>query len=145
MSANAGTATPLAYSAGSNATAALIGRVLIALIFAYFGYMKLMNFGGSIAYFTKWGFPLPQVAAALAVLFELGGGVLLIVGWKTRWVAWALVLYTIIATAVAHRFWSYPPDQAFNQTSHFFKNVSLIGGLIYLAAFGPGALSVDKR
>ena len=123
----------------------LIGRVLIALIFAYFGYMKAMNFGGSIGYFAKWGFPLPQVAAALAVIFELGGGILLIVGWKTRWVAWALALYTVVATAVAHRYWSYPPEQAFNQMSHFFKNVSLIGGLIYVAALGPGALSVDKR
>ncbi|HYX64123.1 MAG TPA: DoxX family protein [Burkholderiales bacterium] len=123
----------------------LIGRVLIALIFAYFGYMKAMNFGGTIGYFTKWGFPLPQVAAALAVIFELGGGILLIIGWKTRWVAWALALYTVVATAVAHRYWTYPPEQAFNQMSHFFKNVSLIGGLLYVAAFGPGAMSVDKR
>lgn len=123
----------------------LIGRVLIALIFAYFGYMKAMNFGGTIGYFAKWGFPLPQAAAALAVIFELGGGILLIIGWKTRWVAWALALYTVIATAVAHRYWTYPPDQAFNQMSHFFKNVSLIGGLLYVAAFGPGAMSVDKR
>lgn len=123
----------------------LIGRVLIALIFAYFGYMKAMNFGGTIGYFAKWGFPLPQVAAALAVIFELGGGILLIIGWKARWVAWALALYTVIATAVAHRYWTYPPDQAFNQMSHFFKNVSLIGGLLYVAAFGPGAMSVDKR
>ena len=145
MSANATTGSSLDYSPSSNGTAALIGRILIALIFAYFGYMKAMNFGGTVAYFTKWEFPLPTVAAALAVIFELGGGVLLIVGWKTRWVAWALVLYTVIATAVAHRFWSYPPDQAFNQTSHFFKNVALIGGLVYVAAFGPGPLSVDKR
>ena len=123
----------------------LIGRVLIALIFAYFGYMKAMNFGGTIGYFAKWGFPLPQVAAALAVIFELGGGILLIIGWKARWVAWALALYTVIATAVAHRYWTYPPDQAFNQMSHFFKNVSLIGGLLYVAALGPGAMSVDKR
>jgi putative oxidoreductase len=129
----------------ANPAVALIGRVLIALIFAYFGYMKAMNFTGTIGYFTKWEFPLPQVAAALAVIFELGGGILLIVGWKTRWVAWALVLYTIIATAVAHRYWSVPPDQAFNQMSHFYKNVSLIGGLITLATFGPGALSVDRR
>ena len=123
----------------------LIGRVLIALIFAYFGYMKAMNFGGTIGYFAKWGFPLPQVAAALAVIFELGGGILLIIGWKTRWIAWALALYTVVATAVAHRYWTYPPEQTFNQMSHFFKNISLIGGLLYIAAFGPGAMSVDKR
>lgn len=128
----------------ANASVLLAGRVLMALLFAYFGYLKLMNFGGSVGYFTKWEFPMPQVAAALAVLFELGGGLLLIVGWKTRWVAWALLVYTVIATAVAHRFWTYDAAQAFNQTSHFFKNVSIIGGLLYIAGVGPGRLSVDK-
>jgi len=129
----------------ANAGAALIGRVLIAEIFAYFGYIKAINFGATFGYFAKWGFPLPEVSAVLAVAFELGGGILLIVGWKTRPVAWLLALYTVIATAVAHRYWSYPSEQAFNQMSHFFKNLSLIGGLLYLAAAGPGPLAVDRR
>lgn len=124
---------------------ALVGRILIALLFAYFGYLKLVGFHGTVGYFAKWGFPLPEVAAVISVIFELGGGVLLILGWKTRWVAWALVLYTIIATAVAHRFWTYAPEQAFAQTSFFFKNLSVIGGLILLSAFGPGPASVDRR
>ena len=124
---------------------ALIGRILIAAIFAYFGYLKLMGFHGSVGYFAKLGFPLPEVSAVLAIVFELGGGVLLILGLKTRWVALALAVYTVVATLVAHRYWSYPPDQAFNQMSHFFKNVSLIGGLIMLAAFGPGPVSLGRR
>lgn len=124
---------------------ALLGRVLIALIFAWFGYLKAAGFAGTVGYFAKLGFPLPEVSAVLAVAFELGGGILLILGWRTRWVAWALVLYTVVATAVAHRYWSYPPEQAFNQMSHFFKNVSLIGGLVMLAACGPGPVSVDRR
>jgi putative oxidoreductase len=124
---------------------ALIGRVLIALIFAYFGYLKATGFGATVGYFTRLGFPLPEVSALLAVAFELGGGVLLILGWKARPVALALAVYTAVAAAVAHRFWGYPPDQAFNQMSHFFKNVSLIGALLYVASFGPGPLSVDRR
>jgi len=80
----------------------------------------------------------------VAVIFELGGGILLLVGWKTRWVAWALALYVVIATAVAHQFWTYEAAQAFNQTSHFFKNVSIIGGLVYIAGMGPGRYSIDK-
>lgn len=123
----------------------LLGRVLIAAVFAYFGYLKLSNFHGTVGYFAKWGFPLPEVSAVLSIAFELGGGLLLILGWKTRWVALALVLYTAIATAVAHRYWTYPSDQAFNQMSLFFKNLSLIGALIYLATFGPGPASVDRR
>ena len=142
---SATTSGSLEYNASNNATVMLIGRLLIAAIFAYFGFMKATHFDGTIGYFTKLGFPVPPVAAALSVIFELGGGILLILGWKTRWTAWALVLYCAIATLVAHRFWSVPPEQAFNQSSHFFKNVALIGGLIYLATFGAGALSVDKR
>ena len=126
-------------------TVLLAGRVLVALLFVYFGYMKLMSFGGSVGYFTKWGFPAPQVMAALAVLFELGFGLLLLAGWKTRWMAWALAIYVVIATAVAHRFWTYEAAQAFNQTSHFFKNVSIIGGLLCIAAVGPGRYSLDKH
>ena|SRR5690349_17041443 len=67
---------------------ALLGRILIAAIFAYFGYLKLIGFHGSVGYFGKLGFPLPEVSAVLAILFELGGGALLILGLKTRWVAW---------------------------------------------------------
>jgi putative oxidoreductase len=124
---------------------ALVARLCIAVLFAYFGYLKLVGFHGSVGYFAKWGFPLPEVSAVLAIVFELGGGVLLILGLKTRWVAWALVAYTIVATLVAHRYWSYPPEQAFGQMSNFFKNVSLIGGLLMLASFGPGPVSVDRR
>lgn len=124
---------------------ALIGRVLVAAIFAYFGYLKLVGFHGTVGYFAKLGFPLPEVSAVLAIAFELGGGALLILGLKTRWVALALAVYTVVATLVAHRYWSYPPDQAFNQMSHFYKNVSLIGGLILLATFGPGPVALSRR
>lgn len=146
MSANLNTTAAYGptYNAAYQDSVLLVGRILIALLFAYFGYLKLTNFGGSIAYFAKWEFPMPQGAAVLAVIFELLGGILIIIGWKTRWVAWALVLYVIIAAAVAHRFWTYEAAQVFNQTSHLFKNVSIIGGLLYLAAVGPGRYSIDK-
>ena len=124
--------------------ALLVGRVLMALLFVVFGYMKLKGFDGSIGYFAKWEFPMPQATAVLAITFELGGGLLLVIGWKTRWAAWALVLYVIIATAVAHRFWTYEAAQVFAQTSNFYKNLSIIGGLICLAVAGPGRYSIDK-
>jgi len=139
-----GTAYSPSYNATYNPTVILVGRILLALLFVYFGYMKLMNIGGTVNYFTKWEFPMPQVAAWLAVIFELVGGIMIIVGWKTRWAAWALALYVVIAAAVAHRFWTYEAAQVFNQTSHFFKNISIIGGLLLLAGVGPGRYSVDK-
>ena|SRR5438128_1451858 len=146
MSSNLNATTPYssAYSTNYNATVLLVGRVLLGLLFAYFGYMKLMNIGGTEQYFAKWGFPMPQVTAWVAVIFELVGGLMIIAGWKARWAAWALAVYVVIATAVAHRFWTVDSAQVFNQTSHFFKNISIIGGLVLLAAVGPGRHSVDK-
>ena len=141
---NATSTYGVASGAGTNAAVLLAGRVLLGLLFAYFGYMKMMNIGGTEQYFTKWGFPMPQVTAWVAVLFELVGGLMIIVGWKTRWAAWALAVYVVIATFVAHRFWTYEAAQAFNQTSHFFKNLCIIGGMLLLAASGPGRYSIDK-
>ena len=146
MSANlnaAGTYSP-AYNPNATATILLVGRLLIAMLFIVFGYMKLADFNGSTAYFSRWEFPMPAVSAVVAIIFELGFGILLAIGWKTRWWAWALVLYTIIATAVAHRYWTYPAAAQFAQTSFFFKNLTIVGGLLYIAAIGPGRYSVDK-
>lgn len=146
MSANVNAASSYAGSSTQYAPlAALVGRILIAALFIVFGYMKLMNFGGTVNYFAKWGFPVPAATAAVAIVFELGFGVLLAIGWKTRWWAWALALYTVIATAVAHRFWTYEAAQAFVQTSFFYKNLAIVGALLYIASFGPGPVSVDRR
>jgi putative oxidoreductase len=83
---------------------------------------------------------------ALALVVEAGGAILLIIGWKTRWVAWALVIFTVIATLAAHRFWEIPDAaQMMDQRIHFLKNLAIIGGLLFVATFGPGSISVDKR
>jgi len=146
MSTNLNATTPYAgiQSANYTATLLLVGRVLVALLFIIFGYMKLVNFGGTISYFTKWGFPAPPATAVVAIIFELGFGILLAVGWKTRWWAWALALYTVIAAGVAHRYWTYEAAQAFAQTSFFYKNLAIVGGLLIIAAVGPGRYSIDK-
>jgi len=83
---------------------------------------------------------LPPLAFAVAVAVELGGGILLIAGFRTRLVAAALVLFAL-ATAVS--FHSNFADQ--NQMIHFLKNVMIAGGLLQIVAFGAGALSIDNR
>jgi putative oxidoreductase len=148
MSANMHTTSP-AYSRSLNpqyqAILLLVGRILVALIFVWFGYLKLTNWDGSIQYFTKWGFAwAPTLGATLAVIFELGGGILLVIGWKTRWVAAALFVYLIAATLIVHTYWTYDAAQRFNQMSHFYKNVAIMGAMFFLAAVGPGRYSVDK-
>jgi putative oxidoreductase len=84
--------------------------------------------------------PFPPLAFAVAVAVELGGGILLIAGFRTRLVAAALVLFSL-ATAVS--FHSNFADQ--NQMIHFLKNVMIAGGLLQIVAFGAGALSIDNR
>ena len=122
----------------------LAGRFLIAALFLVAGIRKILMFSGSVAYFTKLGFPAPEAMTALAIAVELGGAILLIAGWKTRWVAWLLALFVLIATFMAHRFWEFDAAQQANQLNHFLKNIAIVGGLMFVAGFGPGRASVDK-
>ena len=126
-----------------NHSALLVGRILLSLVFLNAGYRKLMAVAASAGYFGKLGFPMPEVLVWVAIAIELGGAILLIVGWKTRWAAWLLALFTLVATFAAHRFWEVDAAQYANQMNHFMKNIAIIGGFIILTATGPGALSVD--
>jgi putative oxidoreductase len=123
----------------------LIGRVLLGVLFLVAGIRKIMLYSGSVAYLTKLGFPAPEVMAVLAILIEVGGGALLILGWQTRRVSWLLVLFVVIATATAHRFWEFDAPQYANQMNHFLKNAAIVGGLLYVAVLGAGKLSLDER
>jgi putative oxidoreductase len=123
----------------------LAGRLLIASVYLVAGVRKVMGFAGTVGYFTKLGFPAPEFVTVLAIIIEIGGGLLLVFGWKTRWAAWLIALFTLIAAFAAHRFWEIAdPGQYGNQMNHFLKNMAIVGGLIFVATFGPGRASVDK-
>ncbi len=128
----------------SNPVVPLAGRILLAAIFLVAGYGKLMAFAGTSGYFAKLGFPAPDVMTVLAIAVELGGALLLVAGWHARWAAWALILFVAIATFAAHRFWEFDASQYRNQMNHFLKNLALIGGLLFVVAFGPGRMAVDR-
>jgi putative oxidoreductase len=123
----------------------MVGRILLALLFLVAGVRKLMAVAGSTGYLTKLGFPMPEVMIWVAIAIEIGGAALLILGWNTRRVAWLLILFTAIATAMAHRFWEFDAAQYANQLNHFLKNVAIIGGLLYVAVLGAGSASLDGR
>jgi putative oxidoreductase len=123
----------------------LCGRILLALVFLVSGSIKLSAIAGTAAYFGRLGLPAPTAVAWVVALFELIGGLLIVVGFKTRWVAVALILFTAVATYMGHKFWAVPPDQFTNQLNHALKNLALMGGFLLLAAYGPGRLSVDAR
>lgn len=123
----------------------LIGRLLLAALFLPAGISKIGGFSGTVGYIASAGLPLPELAAAIAIMVEVGGALALILGFGTRWAALALALFTLVTTVVFHNFWAVPAEQAMMQQLMFFKNVAVVGGLLVLAAFGAGALSMDAR
>lgn len=125
--------------------APLVGRILIALIFILAGFGKITGFEGTVGYIASQGVPMPSLAAIGAIVVELGGGLLLVVGWQSRLAATALLIFTAVAALIFHAFWAAPAEMAENQMIHFLKNVSMMGGLLYVIAFGAGNFSVDAR
>jgi putative oxidoreductase len=121
----------------------LVGRLMIAAIFVGSGFGKITGFDGTVGYIASKGLPLPQLAAIAAIIVELGGGILLILGWKTRWAAAAMCIFTVVAALIFHNFWAVPAEQAQNQMIHFMKNICMAGGLLYVVVFGSGPLAVD--
>lgn len=123
----------------------LVGRILLALIFLIFGFGKIGGFEGTGGYIASKGLPMPQVVAVLTILVEVGGGLALVFGFYTRWAALALALFTLLAALIFHNFWAVPEAQVMMQKTHFMKNLSMVGGMLVLFAFGPGRFSLDAR
>lgn len=124
---------------------ALIGRILLAIVFVPAGFGKIAGFAGAVGYATAMGLPLPQVGVAIALVIELFGGLALLIGFRTQIAAIALAVFTLVASFYFHAFWSVPAEQQMVQQLMFFKNIAITGGLLAFAAFGPGAYSVDAR
>ena len=124
---------------GSAATL-LLGRILLSIIFILGGYGKLTDIAGTAAYFSSYSLPAPNVAAVVAGLIELVGGIAILVGFQTRIAAWVLALFSVATALIAHMDWS-----DMNNMINFQKNLAIAGGFLVLASFGPGALSIDAR
>lgn len=123
----------------------LVGRILLALIFMISGLDKIGGFSEVAGYMAGKGVPLAEVALALSIVIEVGGGLMLILGWKARWAATAIFLWLIPVTLMFHNFWAADAAQYQNQFNHFMKNVTIMGGMIYVMAFGAGPLGLDQR
>ncbi|HSW19508.1 MAG TPA: DoxX family protein [Ramlibacter sp.] len=124
---------------------ALLGRVLIALLFVPAGFAKIGGFAGTAGYIASKGLPLPELGAVIAIAVELGLGLMLLVGWRTRFSALVLALFTVATSIFFHNFWGVPAEQVMMQKMNFFKNLAIAGGLFAFASFGAGAWSLDGR
>ena len=130
--------------AGAKDWVALAGRILIAALFVQAGFAKATGFAGTAGWIASVGLPMPAVATVAAIVVELGGGLLLIAGYRTRLVALAIAVFTLVASVTFHRYWTLPADRQMADYLMFWTNLSIIGGLVTVYAFGPGRLSVDK-
>jgi putative oxidoreductase len=124
--------------------AALAGRILLAVIFIISGIGKITGFDGTVGYIASKGLPMAQLVAIATIVVEVGGGILLAIGYKARWAALALAVFTLLAAIIFHNFWAVEAAQKMNQQINFLKNLAIIGGMLMVFAFGPGRMSVDK-
>lgn len=122
-----------------------VGRVLLALIFLTSGVGKLFAFAGTAQYMASMGMPAPSVFLVVAIIIEVLGALSVIVGFKARCGAAALIVFTVVATAVFHQFWTLEGMERQIQMIMFMKNLSMIGGLLLVIAFGPGRFALDSR
>ena len=110
----------------------LVGRILIALIFVLSGFSKIGAFAATSGYIASKGLPVPDLVTILTIVVELGGGLLIMVGYRAR----------LAAAFLFHDFWAASPDMAQNQMIHFMKNISMAGGLLFVLVHGSGPHSV---
>ncbi len=122
----------------------LLGRLLIAYIFVIAGYGKIAGFAGTAKYMASKGMPMVEPLLVATIAIELIGGLMIAVGFKARWAAWAFFLWLIPVTLVFHAYWAVPPEQVMAQTIQFQKNLAIMGAMLYVALMGPGRLSLDK-
>jgi putative oxidoreductase len=117
-----------------------LGRLLIGLPFLMSGLGKLTTYAATTAYIGSVSLPLAPLGWAIAVAFEIGGGLLLVLGFRAREVAFGMAVFVLATAVFFHRNFA---DQ--NQMVHFLKNIMIIGGLLQIAHFGAGRYSLDAR
>ena len=123
-----------------DASVAALGRLLLAALFLISGLSKLGAAAATTGYIASAGLPLPGVVYAITLVVEIGGGLLLLIGFQAKPVAAVLALFSVAAAVLFH---SNFADQ--NQAIHFVKNLAIAGGLLQVAVAGAGRLSFDGR
>lgn len=118
----------------------LLGRIMIGAPFVMSGLGKLGAYAATVGYIAAMGLPVPPLAFLVSVLIELGGGLLLLSGYRVRFTSVAMALFCLATAVFFHHNFA---DQ--NQMIHFLKNVMMAGGLLQIAYFGAGAYSLDRR
>jgi putative oxidoreductase len=135
--------TDVRAMAGVNDAILAVGRIVFAVMFILSGAEKFMDIGGTAASIASKGLPMPQFLAVATAALEVGGGLLIVIGWQTRIAALALGVFTLIAAYYFHDFWNQQGAEHSNNLIHAMKNLTIFGGFLMLAATGAGRYSLD--
>jgi putative oxidoreductase len=117
-----------------------LGRLLMSSLFIWDGVRQLLSPSDFAQYFVSVHVPLPNVAIWISIPIHLLGGMALLVGFKTRWAAALLALLCVGAAFGVHL-----PIGDQDNMIHFYKNLVMTGGFLYVIAFGAGAVSIDGK
>lgn len=122
----------------------LIARILISFIFIFSGITKFMNFDATAQMMAAKGITLAPFFLVVAGSLEILGGLAILLGFYTRIGALLLIVFLIPTTLIFHDFWNFQGDEMQMQMSNFLKNITIMGGLLYVACTGAGKLSIDR-
>jgi putative oxidoreductase len=121
----------------------LFARILLSTIFLWSGVGNAFGYAATARYMANAG--VSELLLPLVILVEVGGALMLVAGWQARLAAAGLAMFTLLAALLFHKFWAVPEAQVRMQQIHFTKNLAIVGGLLQVVAFGPGAWSLDRR
>ncbi len=125
--------------------ALLVARLLLVALYLLSGWSKLTDYAGTVGFMTQEGAPLPALAAAVAIFMEVPVAIAILVGVFTRPLAVLLALYTLGTAFIGHHYWTMTGAAQLDNMIHFYKNLSIMGGLILLYVAGPGKYSLDAK
>ncbi|AQV94167.1 DoxX family protein [Cupriavidus necator] len=126
-------------------TAALVGRILIGGMFLANSAGLSANFAAVARLMAGKGIPLAPWLLALAIALWVLGGLSIVVGYKLRWCAVVLACALVPVTLCMHAPWNADAASFPNELNHFLKNLAILGGVLYVAAYGAGGWSLDAR
>lgn len=117
-----------------------VGRIIFSLVFIVAGLQKLLLFTATVTYMNDMGFIFATPFTIAAIVIELGGGILILLGWYTRLACVFIFLFVLAVSFLVHHFWTLSGQAMEINLQSFLKNVAIMGGALYIFVFGPGGL-----
>ncbi|HET6586838.1 MAG TPA: DoxX family protein [Oleiagrimonas sp.] len=123
----------------------LVARILMVILFVWSGWGKLTNFSGAVGAMAGAGLPIPTVAAIVAIAIEFFAGIAVAIGFLTRPLALLMAVFTLAAAFIAHHYWTMTGPEHIGNMINFYKNISIVGGFLFLCITGAGRYSIDRE